>query len=513
MSHQLPAKPNLEHLKKQAKELLHNFQQGDPESIELLRSVATASPKLSDAQYVIARDYGFVSWPKLKEHVQSLTLSPAEQLSVAVCASDAERVARVLERHRELKSQINEPMVNYGGLPAVLAAVQRTDRKTIDVLLRTGADINARGKSWAGGRGALDECSPELAAFLIERGAIVDAHSAARLGLFDNLKELTEANPNLVHARGEGGQTPLHFASTIEIAKFLLDHGAEIDARDLLHESTPAQHMVRVIQARHYPRDRQDIARYLVSRGCTTDILMAAALGNLDLVRRHINADPDCIRMRVSEKYFPKHDPRSEGTYYIPALGRNRTPHQVARDFGHEEIFQLLMQRSPEDVKLAQAFELGDAEIFRAALSKRPNWIRTLSDEDRRHLPDAAQNNNTEAVKLMLEAGWPVDARGEYDMTSLQWASWHGNAEMAREILHHHPQLELDCAHGITALGSALHGSENGWHRDTGDYAATVEALLAAGAKAPKVTDDLEASEAVKEVLLQHEERTTATGG
>jgi ankyrin repeat protein len=117
---------------------------------------------------------------------------------------------------------------------------------------------------------------------------------------------------------------------------------------------------------------------------------------------------------------------------------------------------------------------------------------------------DAAQNNNTNAVRLMLAAGWPVDARGEYDMTPLQWASWHGNAEMVREILHHHPQLELDCQHGITALGSALHGSMNGWHRDTGDYGATVEALLDAGAKAPKLTDDLEASEAVRDVLGQY---------
>ena len=48
--------------------------------------------------------------------------------------------------------------------------------------------------------------------------------------------------------------------STIEIAAFLLDHGAEIDARDIDHESTPAQYMVD---------DRQDVARYLVSRGCT----------------------------------------------------------------------------------------------------------------------------------------------------------------------------------------------------------------------------------------------------
>jgi ankyrin repeat protein len=150
---------------------------------------------------------------------------------------------------------------------------------------------------------------------------------------------------------------------------------------------------------------------------------------------------------------------------------------------------------------------LGDAELFRASLAKRPNFIAALSDEDRRRLPDAAQNNNRQAVKLMLEAGWPVDARGEYNMTSLQWASWHGNAEMVREILRHGPQLEVDCEHGITALGSALHGSENGWHRDTGDYGATVEALLAAGAKAPQLTDDLEASEAVREVLLQHEDR------
>jgi hypothetical protein len=92
-------------------------------------------------------------------------------------------------------------------------------------------------------------------------------------------------------------------------------------------------------------------------------------------------------------------------------------------------------------------------------------------------------------------------------MTPLQWAAWHGNAEMVREILRYHPQLELkDNEHGITALGGALHGSENGWHRETGDYAATVELLLEAGAKAPEVTEDLEASEPVREVLVRYEE-------
>src|SRR5260370_12467868 len=94
MSRDLPAKPNLEHLKKQAKELLHDFQQGAPDVIERFRSItslsAPATAKLADAQHVLARDYGFASWPKLKEHVESLVrvLAPAEQLSAAVSPSD-----------------------------------------------------------------------------------------------------------------------------------------------------------------------------------------------------------------------------------------------------------------------------------------------------------------------------------------------------------------------------------------------------------------------------------------
>jgi len=38
----------------------------------------------------------------------------------------------------------------------------------------------------------------------------------------------------------------------------------------------------------------------------------------------------------------------------------------------------------------------------------------------------------------------------------------------------------------------------------SGDYVATVEALLRAGAKAPEVTDDLEASDSVRDLLLQY---------
>ena len=493
MSRELPAKPNLEHLKNQAKELLHDLQQQD------------RTAKLAGAQHRLAREYGFTSWKKLKEHVESVLHArvPGEMLCAAVRATDAGRVSQVLQDHPALKARIDQPMLNYGaGMPAILAAVQRSDRRTIDVLLAAGADINARSHWWAGGVGVLDECSPELAAFLIERGAIVDPLAAARLGMLEKLQELVAADAGAARSSGANGQTPLHCSSTIEIAAYLLDRGAEIDARDAQHESTPAQHMLRVVQARHYPRDRQEIARYLVARGCRTELFMAAALGDLDLARRHLDNDPGSIRMRVSEAYFPKQDARSEGSIYVQLFGQGRTPHQVARDYGHNEVFRLLMDRSPEDVKMAQGYELGDEETFRALLASRPNLIATLTDEERRKLPDAAQNNNTGAVRLMLQAGWPVDARGEHGLTALDWAAWHGNAEMVREVLRHHPDLERnDCEFGLTAMGSALHGSENSWHRDTGDYAATVEALLEAGAKAPQVTDDMEASDAVRQVL------------
>ena len=147
--------------------------------------------------------------------------------------------------------------------------------------------------------------------------------------------------------------------------------------------------------------------------------------------------------MNVSEEWFPKQNPRAGGTIYIWTLGAHRTAHAVARDFGHEDVFQLLMERTPEELKLALACELGDEAAFREFLSKHPDAAKTLSEADKRKLPNAAQKNNTEAVRLMLEAGWPVDTPGEMGATALHWAGFHGNAEMTREILRFHPTLEL----------------------------------------------------------------------
>jgi hypothetical protein len=206
--------------------------------------------------------------------------------------------------------------------------------------------------------------------------------------------------------------------------------------------------------------------------------------------------------MSVSEEWFPKRDPRAGGTIYIWTLGAHRTAHPVARDFGHEDVFELLMERTPDDWKVALACELGDEAAFREFLSKHPNVAGTLSEADKQKLPNAAQNNNAKAVRLMLEAGWPVDTPGEMGATALHWAGFNGNADMAREILRFHPVLELKSKeYAGTALSWAVYGSGNGWRRDTGDFVGTIQALLEAGATIPPHVDELEPSEAVLEML------------
>ncbi|HXJ61780.1 MAG TPA: ankyrin repeat domain-containing protein [Verrucomicrobiae bacterium] len=394
-----------------------------------------------------------------------------KQFAQAFHQNDAATFRALLQAHPEFKPKINDPVSAFDS-PLIVCV---RSREMLEVLLEAGADINAKSRWWAGGFGLLHSAEPDLAAYAIQRGAQVDAHAAARLGLMDKLRELISADPALVKAPGGDGQTPLHFASTVKIAEYLLEHGAEIDARDIDHESTAAQYMIR---------DRQEMARYLVQRGCQTDILMAAALGDETLVRRHLAADPECIRMRVTDEYFPMINRKAGGTIYQWTLGWYVSPHEVARQFGHETIYQLLMQQSPADVKLLAACWATDEAALNALLGENPGLVGELPAGVRRHIAHAARNNKADVVRLMLKAGLPVDALGQHHATPLHWAAFHGNAQMTRDILRHHPPLEVkDADFQSTPLGWAMHGSEHGWYCRTGDYGGTVDALLEAGAQ------------------------------
>jgi ankyrin repeat protein len=297
----------------------------------------------------------------------------------------------------------------------------------------------------------------------------------------------------LVHARGGDGQTPLHFARTVEIASYLLDQGADIDAKDVDHESTPAQYMLD---------DRPDVARYLVERGCRTDILLACAVGDIDRVRSLLDADAKCVRVRGNEQFFPMENKKAGGIIYQWSLGPNASPYQAAAKFAHQDVIRLLMDRSPVQERLIACCWMHDGPAVAELVARNPGLADGLSEADRNEIASAARNNDTEAVRLLLEAGLPVTARGQHGGTPLHWAAWHGNRGMVQALLRYGASLE-DAENDFQAkpLGWATHGSEHGWHRRTGDYAGVVEALLAAGTK---VFERAGGTESVKEVQRRY---------
>ena len=478
MAEDLPPNPDLDHLRKQAKSLLRAYRNDEPHAVAQLNVLRLKRlPRLSDAKHAIALRYGFESWSRLKDHVES-AVAPTEALlqeaKAAFLRDDAAAFGKLLKKHPALQKRINEPVADFDS--PLINHVR--SREMLDVLLDYGADVNARSRWWAGGFGLLDCAEPELADYAVRRGATMTIHAAARLGHVDQIRALVADNPGLIRARGGDGQTALHFASTIEVAEWLLHHGAEIDAPDIDHESTPAQYMVRT---------RPDVARYLIRRGCKTDLLMAAALGDADLVAKHLHEDPESIRIRVSDEYFPMVDSGRGGTIYQWELGWYVSACQVARSFGHHEVFEQLMAQSPSEEKLLNACWLHDEAMVRSLLAENPRLADALPAAGRRHVAHAARSNDNTAAQLMLHAGIP--AKGTYSQhhaTALHWAAFHGNAGLVRLILRHSPDLEdVDNEFSSTPLGWVIHGSENGWYRGAGDYGTTVTILLDAGASPP----------------------------
>ncbi|MES2709663.1 MAG: ankyrin repeat domain-containing protein [Verrucomicrobiota bacterium] len=398
---------------------------------------------------------------------------PAEQFKTAFDADRAEDVRDLLAEYPSAGGLVRLPWGPFGTPPVVRVR----SREMLEVLLEAGADINARSQWWAGGFGLLDFAAPDLAEYAVSRGAVVDIHAAARLGKTARVRELLAENPALVHARGGDGQTPLHFASTGEIAALLLESGADMNARDVDHESTPAQYMMR---------DRREVARFLVSRGAETDLLMAAGLGDVALVEKHLAADPGCLRMKVSERWFPKRNPHSGGTIYFWTLGGDKSAHAVARESGHGAVFDLLWSRTPPEQRLAVAAGLRDEPAVRELLAGDPGLAQKLAEADREALVSAAQGNDTAVVELMLSAGWPAGVLNATRASALHWASFHGNAGMVARLLREKPPVDgPDREFHSTPLGWAVYGSENGWHRESGDYPAVVRALITAGAAVP----------------------------
>ena len=244
---------------------------------------------------------------------------------------------------------------------------------------------------------------------------------------------------------------------------------------------------------------RQDVARHLVAKECRTDLLMTAALGDVERTRQHLDADPSRIAMRVNGDWFPMANPKAGGTIYNWTLDFHASAHEVARRFGHSEVLDLLFERTAPIAKVLEACWIEDEPLARRFRAAVPGVAGALDAGQRQLVAHAARNNKTDAVRLMLECGVPVDSVGQHHGMPLHWAAFHGNAGMMREILRFNPPLEAtDHDFKATPLGWAMYGSEHGWYVSSGNHAQVVELLLQAGAKRP---DTISGTAAVRDVL------------
>lgn len=318
----LPDKPSLNQLKKQAKELLNAFRAGKAEAVAEVRIDYRAVPpgvatfQLSDAQLVIARAYGFASWPKLKAFVDGVTIS---RFMTAVQAGDLGRVRAMLRQRPELVHMDAAGNNEHRGLHY---AVLRHDAAMVRLLMQWGADAHKGIWPHRDATAALtlarerdyqdivvvieDEEQRRREQTSCPNVSVSPAqdriNEAIRAGDNATAKRLLDADSGLVRACDRSGGTPLHAAAQAaneELITWLLARGAGVHKKDL-RGLTPLD---RAALAANLHNDRAarfpGVARLLLDRGAEMTLPAAIALGETDRVRGLVSADPNLLRQEI----------------------------------------------------------------------------------------------------------------------------------------------------------------------------------------------------------------------
>ena len=248
----LPDRPDLQQYKKQAKELLKSTRASDRDALRRVRAhhpryaAVTAPPPdfvLADAQFVIAREHDFDSWPQFAAHVKAMNTADSavgqfEAAADAIVHGDVAALTRLLARHPQLirarsTRAHHSTLLHYVGANGVEGYRQRTPKNVVDVaqvLLDAGAEVDAVADMYGG---------------------------ATTLGLV-----ATSAHP-----RDAGVQNPL-----IDV---FLARGARMDRPGISGGRTP---LVNSCLA----NGRPEAAVYVASRGAPVDLEAAAGLGRFD---------------------------------------------------------------------------------------------------------------------------------------------------------------------------------------------------------------------------------------
>jgi ankyrin repeat protein len=266
---QLPEHPHLRHLKDQAKDLLR----------------AGHAASLANAQFQVARQYGFASWPKLKAHVESL--QTVGQLKQAIDSNDLERVKQMMTRNPEL----HRAPLGYGkNGPLTWVAECRVPREAPSEarlamarwMIENGSDVHQ------GGDGPL------------MRAALADM----RIPMMELLVALG-ANVNALW----NGSYPIICAPCETLApkalKWLLDHGA--DPQVAAREYGSPLKMLICTYVRN-AKGRNACLEVLAHAGFDLPDTPAMAFhrGRIDLLDAHLTRDPSLLEHRFQEsEIFP----------------------------------------------------------------------------------------------------------------------------------------------------------------------------------------------------------------
>jgi ankyrin repeat protein len=367
----LPEHPDLRHLKDQARDLLNV---GQAES-------------LAKAQFQVARQYGFASWPKLKAHVESL--QTVGQLKQAIDSNDLEQVKRMMTRTPELH---RAPLGYSKNGPLTWVAECRVPREPPS------------------------EARLEMAQWMIENGS--DVHQGGdgplmRAALADvriPMMELLVAHGANVNALWDG-HYPIICAPCETLApqalKWLLDHGADphAAARDY---GNPLS-MLICTYSRNAKGKNACLEVFAEAGFALPDTpAMAFHRGRLDLLKAHLDRDPSLLAQRFEEsEIFPPElgiEP-GNGLHVTPVLGG--TLLHLAIEYDDIEIARWLIERGADvNAKSAQDADGfgGQTPLFHTAVSLAP-----ADDSKARLLLDRGADPNARATirKQLRQMGDP----------------------------------------------------------------------------------------------------------
>jgi ankyrin repeat protein len=331
----LPDHPDLAHLKNQALDLLKQARRGDASALARLREFhpdydrfARTGVKLANAQLVIARSYGFPSWPKLKSHLEYQGLVGA--LKHAIDTNDLDVVKRLMTSHPELHAAPlgygkNGPLTWVAECRVPWEGPSEARLEMARWMLENGSDVHQGGDGPLM-RAALNDMRVPMLDLLFEYGADVNAQWS---GYYP-----------IVCAPCEG--------LAPKCLRWLLDHGADPTTPSSKY-GTPLGMLIGTY-ARNSARKHACLDT-MADWGLDISDTPAIAVhrGRIDLLERHLFADPGLLSRRFSlaEIFPPEMGLTEPGAPHATPLDGVTLLH-IAVDFDEDEIVRWLLDRGAD---------------------------------------------------------------------------------------------------------------------------------------------------------------------